>query len=51
MYKNLTDNQANGLACVVCGLDFDDLSEVSVPVGLFMGAQVFACVECKGGTR
>lgn len=46
MFAGLTDAQADGLACVVCGLDYlHHGSSVSVPVGRSVtGSQVFACV-------
>jgi hypothetical protein len=39
--------QADGLACVVCGADFE-VGEPSVPVGFSdTGSQVFACEGCR----
>lgn len=45
--KNLTEAQADGLACVECGNDWEDGTR-SAPVALVNGVQVFACVthEC-----
>jgi hypothetical protein len=44
--SGLTADQADGLACVVCGLDYlDTPRSASVPVGRSVtGSQVFACV-------
>lgn len=40
----LTEAQADGLVCVVCGGD-----EPTVPVGRSdTGSQVFACAQCCG---
>ncbi|GAA0538664.1 hypothetical protein GCM10011581_05730 [Saccharopolyspora subtropica] len=50
----LTDAQADGLACVICGLDYLlTRGSVSVPVGRSMtGSQVFVridrCAELAG---
>ncbi|GDY32908.1 hypothetical protein [Gandjariella thermophila] len=43
----LTATQADGLACIICGLDYLRIpGSVSVPVGRSMtGSQVFACVD------
>lgn len=48
--KELTDD---GLACVVCGLDFtttEAIGTASVPVGTCAatGSSVFACATCCG---
>jgi hypothetical protein len=42
----LTDPQADGLACVVCGADYLRVRVADVPVGrsVTTGSQVFACV-------
>ncbi|WP_245848698.1 hypothetical protein [Lentzea kentuckyensis] len=43
----LTDLQADGLACVICGADYLTLRTPHVPVGRSVtGSQVFACVGC-----
>lgn len=43
-------NPNDGLACVVCGLDFAGRGVPSVPVGRCAetGSQVFACASCCG---
>lgn len=44
--SGLTTGQADGLACVICGLDYlRTVGSASVPVGRSVtGSQVFACV-------
>jgi hypothetical protein len=43
----LTAPQADGLACVVCGVDYLRVRVPHVPVGRSVtGSQVFACVGC-----
>lgn len=48
----LTDHQRDGLACVVCGLDYETgtVPTPHVPVGMVDGGQVFACVTCPRDT-
>ncbi len=41
----LTDQQANGIACVTCGVDFAATGLPSVPVGSLNGVQLFACAS------
>jgi hypothetical protein len=42
--NGLTDAQADGLACVVCGTDYLHVYVAHVPVGRSTtGSQVFAC--------
>lgn len=43
---NLTEAQADGLACVACGADYMTADTASVPVGTVRGSQVFACESC-----
>lgn len=44
----LTPSQADGLACVVCGVDYLRVHVPHVPVGRSVtGSQVFACVGCR----
>jgi excisionase family DNA binding protein len=44
----LTDAEANGLACVVCGVDFLRSGNSHIPVGVSeTGSQIFACVSHK----
>jgi hypothetical protein len=39
--------QADGLACVVCGVDYLRVRVPHVPLGWSVtGSQVFACVSC-----
>lgn len=49
----LTALQADGLACVTCGVDYLIVQTPHVPVGRSAtGSQVFACVGCcPEGTR
>ena len=43
----LTAEQADGLACVVCGADYLRVRVPHVPVGRSVtGSQVFACLGC-----
>lgn len=45
LYRNLTDAQANGLACIFCGDDYTTSTVPHAPVGRSTaGSQVFACV-------
>jgi len=55
---DLTPLQADGLACVVCQVEYLRVRVPSVPVGRsHTGSQVFACVACDpdaashGGVR
>lgn len=51
LVTNLTAAQADGLACVVCGVNYLTASVNSVPVGRsHTGAQVFACAGCVPST-
>jgi hypothetical protein len=44
LHPDLTDAQADGLACVVCGEDYTEFLGDTVPVGVSAtGSQVFAC--------
>jgi hypothetical protein len=44
IFTNLTERQAEGLACVVCGADYLTDTVPHVPVGRsHTGSQVFAC--------
>ncbi len=48
-----TDKQEDGLACVMCGLDYTSPAAkgvVSMPVGrcATTGSSVFACASCCG---
>ncbi|RAY13595.1 hypothetical protein DPM19_18120 [Actinomadura craniellae] len=45
----LTDQQRDGLACVVCGISHLTYTGPSVPVGAVGGGQVFACAPCVPG--
>ena len=49
----LTDLQADGLACPVCGANYLQVVVASVPVGRSVtGSQVHACVgECAESAR
>jgi hypothetical protein len=51
--QDLTDLQADGLACPVCGANYLQLVVASVPVGCSMtGSQVHACVgECAEAAK
>lgn len=44
-HVNLTNEQLDGLACVKCGKEFG-VNDVSVPVDMVNGWQVFACADC-----
>lgn len=44
----LTNEQADGTACVLCGHDFTG-GRPSIPVGTLQRGQVFACVDCEHG--
>ena len=45
--RDLTDEQRDGLACTVCGVDYTRTAELipNVPVGTVDGGQVFACAS------
>jgi hypothetical protein len=43
LHPNLTEAQADGLACVVCGEDFMASPIAHVPVDVYAGGQLFAC--------
>ncbi len=44
VFAGLTELQADGLACVVCGEDHRPAAVPAVPVGVSAaGSQVFAC--------
>lgn len=47
-YEELTKLQADGLACVVCGVDYVRTAIPHVPVGRSAetSSQVFACCTC-----
>jgi hypothetical protein len=47
LYRDLNDAQADGLACIVDGVDFATAGIPSVPVGRSekTRSQVFACAE------
>jgi hypothetical protein len=48
----LTTWQADGLACVACGIDYLHVRVPHVPVGRSVtGSQVFACVGCRPDDR
>ncbi|KPM51322.1 hypothetical protein ACG83_34865 [Frankia sp. R43] len=49
-WEGLTDRQADGMACVVCGVDYMAVTVPSVPVGTGPGGQVFACRDCAPPT-
>jgi len=45
--EKLTEAQRDGLACVVCGVDYTRTAELipNRPVGTVDGCQVFACAS------
>lgn len=47
LFPDLTDAQANGLACVVCPEDYTTSTAPHVPIGrsVATGSQVFACAQ------
>ncbi|MEU9775402.1 hypothetical protein [Streptomyces sp. NPDC047968] len=45
-FTNLTPAQADGLACVVCHVDYLQECVTAAPVGHSERGQVFACVDC-----
>jgi len=47
IFHDLNNEQANGLACIVCNEDFTTSDRPHVPVGYSatIGSQVFACGE------
>jgi len=48
IFTGLTPLQADGLACVVCGVDYLSVRIPHVPVGRSgTGSQVFTCVDCR----
>lgn len=47
LWTGLTHRQADGLACVVCSVDYIQVPAVHRPVGRSeTGSQVFACSGC-----
>lgn len=50
VWKGLNAAQADGLACVVCGVDYLDNPGGHAPVGRSVtGSQVFACLDSPNG--